>query len=51
MHCVSHGLWCVDTCADLLSTELRIHDEIERGDNNSVKNPRGGIVKVEKACS
>jgi len=31
--------------------QLRIHDDIERGDNDSVKNPRGGTVKVEKACS
>ncbi|PCG94910.1 Complex 1 LYR protein [Penicillium occitanis (nom. inval.)] len=30
--------------------ELRIHDEIERGDNDSVK-IGGKNVKVEKACS
>lgn len=32
-------------------TELRIHDDIERGDNDSVKKPRGGTAKVGKACS
>ena len=30
--------------------ELRIHDEIERGDNDSVK-IGGKSVKIEKACS
>jgi hypothetical protein len=38
-------------CTNQLLKELRIHDDIERGDNDSVKNPRGGTVKVEKACS
>jgi complex III assembly factor LYRM7 len=39
------------TCADQLPTELRIHDDIERGDNDSIKNPRGGTVKVDRSCS
>ncbi|KAI5295925.1 Mitochondrial zinc maintenance protein 1, mitochondrial [Ascosphaera acerosa] len=30
--------------------QLRIHDEIERGDNDSVK-VKGKTVKVEKCCS
>jgi len=30
--------------------ELRIHDEIELGDNDSVKLPGGKIVKVDKPC-
>lgn len=38
-------------CADHLSLELRIHPDIERGDNDTVKNPRGGSVTVDKACS
>jgi hypothetical protein len=31
-------------------TELRIHDEIERGDNDSIK-IAGKNVKVDKPCS
>ena len=31
-------------------TELRIHDEIERGDNDSIK-VSGKDVKIHKACS
>ena len=34
-----------------ISSELRIHKDIERGDNDTVKNPKGGTAKVEKACS
>lgn len=34
----------------LTAKELRIHDEIERGDNDSVK-IGGKNVKIEKACS
>ena len=48
---VSLDAVCRAKSADLVLTELRIHDDIERGDNESVKNPKGGTVKVEKACS
>lgn len=34
----------------LIITELRIHDEIERGDNDSIK-VGGKNVKVDKPCS
>jgi hypothetical protein len=37
--------------ADHMSSELRIHKDIERGDNDSVKKPKGGAVKIDKACS
>ncbi|OXV11384.1 hypothetical protein Egran_00855 [Elaphomyces granulatus] len=30
--------------------KLRIHDEIELGDNDSVKLPGGKTVKVDKSC-
>lgn len=36
--------------ADMAVTELRIHDEIERGDNDSIK-VGGKSVKVDKPCS
>jgi hypothetical protein len=34
----------------LIAAELRIHDEIERGDNDSIK-VGGKNVKVDKPCS
>lgn len=34
----------------LTITELRIHDEIERGDNDTIKMPKGGNVRVDKCC-
>lgn len=36
--------------ADIVVTELRIHEEIERGDNDSIK-VGGKTVKVDKPCS
>ena len=40
------GLWTSNTV--LILSELRIHKDIERGDNDTVKNPlaKGGKVKV-----
>jgi hypothetical protein len=35
---------------DCICLELRIHDEIERGDNDSIK-VAGKKVKVDKPCS
>lgn len=32
------------------SLELRIHDDIERGDNDSIKHA-GKDIKIHKACS
>lgn len=34
--------------SDTILAELRIHEHTERGDNDTVKNPRGkgGVVKV-----
>jgi len=31
--------------------QLRIHEETERGENDTVKNPAGGTVKIGKSCS
>ena len=36
--------------ADIFVAELRIHEEIERGDNDSIK-VGGKSVKVDKPCS
>ena len=33
-----------------ITTELNIHDQIERGDNDSIK-VGGQDVKIHKACS
>lgn len=35
----------------MIPIELRIHEDTERGENDTVKNPAGGTVKVGKACS
>jgi len=31
--------------------QLRIHEDTERGDNDTVNNPAGGTVKIGKGCS
>lgn len=31
--------------------QLRIHEDTERGENDTVKTPAGGTVKIGKACS
>lgn len=41
---------CIGMRAGLTGTELRIHDEIERGDNDSIK-VGNKDVKIHKACS
>lgn len=37
----------------IVGAELRIHEETERGDNDSIKMPNGQTVKIEgkKCCS